>query len=176
MLSLTEPCSQARLGDAVKFYLNNRRMASELWQRLRALRKHTGLSGELFGAEVGVSKAAVSQWESPDPKKRTSPDLQKVIDMARLFEVPLDWLLDDRSEVDREWWVDPDTPPTQPPQISLADALEVLGIELAREMPQDVREDVADALHKLALRRGAERDQQQVISLLASPGKRQIAA
>ena len=85
-------------------------MPSELWQRLRALRKHSGLSGEAFGAEVGVSKAAVSQWEATTLEKRTRPDLQTVIDLSRRFEVPLDWLLDDRSDVDFEWWVDVEDP------------------------------------------------------------------
>lgn len=63
---------------------------------------------------------------------------------------------------------------TAPP--TLAEALEVLGIELARDMPEEVREDVADALAKLARRRGQERDQRQVQALLqAEPGKRRAA-
>jgi transcriptional regulator with XRE-family HTH domain len=114
------------LGDRVKQPLNNAVMPSELWQRLRAVRKHTKLSGEAFGAACGVSKAAVSQWESPDPEKRTRPDLQKVIDMARSYSIPLDWLLDDRSDVEFQWWVDVDgfsTAVDQPPPLQLADAI-----------------------------------------------------
>ena len=56
----------------------------------------------------------------------------------------------------------------------LAAALEVVGMALAADMPDPVREDVVDALAKLASRRGADRDQQRVLHLLnAPPAKRQ---
>lgn len=63
-------------------------------------------------------------------------------------------------------------PPSDPP--SITQALEVLGIELARDMPTEVREDVADALAKLAHRKGQDREQSEVLRLLqqAEPGKR----
>lgn len=61
------------------------------------------------------------------------------------------------------------------PAPALGQALEVLGIELARDMPDDVRDDVADALHKLARRKGAERDQLQVLHLLKAPPTKQPA-
>jgi transcriptional regulator with XRE-family HTH domain len=79
-------------------------MTSELWQRIRALRRYTKLSGEAFGAELGVSKAAVSQWESSDPRKRTVPELKVAVDMKRKFGASLDWLLDDQAEADARWW------------------------------------------------------------------------
>ena len=70
-----------------------------------------------------------------------------------------------------------------PPALTLADALEMLGIALAVDMPADVRDDLADALAKLARRGGAARDQAQVLQLLqagaaggAEPVKRQRAA
>jgi hypothetical protein len=45
------------------------------------------------------------------------------------------------------------------------------------DLADDVRQDVADALHKLAVRRGAERDQHQVAHLLTAPlGKHQRAS
>lgn len=59
-------------------------------------------------------------------------------------------------------------------QLSVEAALEVLGQRLAMDMPGDVRNDVADALHKLATRRGSARDQRIVLQLLdSSIGKRQ---
>jgi hypothetical protein len=59
-----------------------------------------------------------------------------------------------------------------PPDLSAA--LEILGIALALPMPNDVRDDVADALHKMASRKGAERDQKQVLALLETTyGKQQ---
>lgn len=58
---------------------------------------------------------------------------------------------------------------------TLAEALEVLGIELAHDLPAYVRQDTADALSKLAMHRGIEHYQQQVIQLLRPAGKRATA-
>jgi transcriptional regulator with XRE-family HTH domain len=79
-------------------------MASELWQRIRAIRKHLGITQEAFGAELGVSKAAVSQWESENEETRTTPELPKQVAIAKLVNAPLGWLISDDSELDREWW------------------------------------------------------------------------
>lgn len=56
------------------------------------------------------------------------------------------------------------------PRPTLPEALIVLGEFLAQDMPDDVREDAADALAKLARRKGALRDQLQVVQLL-EPGE-----
>jgi len=56
--------------------------------------------------------------------------------------------------------------PQAPAPDSLAQALEVIGIALAAEMPDDVRQDVADLLAKLAHRKGAARHQEELLSLL----------
>jgi transcriptional regulator with XRE-family HTH domain len=55
---------------------------------------------------------------------------------------------------------------TVTPAPTLDQALEVLGIALAHDMPDDVREDLADALAKLARRHGQDRDQKAVAQLL----------
>lgn len=98
MLSRAELVSQAQLGDTVKSAFNNDGMTSDdTWRRIRALRKHADMSGEMFGAEFGVTKAAVSQWESENPAKRTQPELETLRLMARRFDVSLDWLADARG-------------------------------------------------------------------------------
>lgn len=62
-------------------------------------------------------------------------------------------------------------PLVRPP--SLAQSLEALGMALAVDMPDDVREDLAELLAKLARRRGATRHQEEVLRLMASvSGKR----
>lgn len=61
------------------------------------------------------------------------------------------------------------TAPTAQAAPTLEQALEALGIALAVDMPDEVREDVADALTKLARRKGQHRDQQQVLQLLTEP-------
>lgn len=55
------------------------------------------MSGEAFGAEFGVSKGAVGQWEAKDEEKRTQPDLDKVIAIARRYRLSIDWLADGRG-------------------------------------------------------------------------------
>ena len=65
----------------------------------------------------------------------------------------------------------------EPPKVTLEDALIALGKALEKDMPADVRDDIADTLSKLAKRKGSERDQQMVIHLLkyateAEKGKR----
>lgn len=66
------------------------------------------------------------------------------------------------------------TPSTHDNLPTLSQALEVIGIEMAKPMPDDVRDDVAHALSNLAKRRGLQRDQDQVLALLqAPPEKRQ---
>jgi hypothetical protein len=68
-------------------------------------------------------------------------------------------------------------PPPRAPVNKVAAALEALGDALAGDLPADVRDDVADALHKLAKRGGGKRDQQQVAALLqAESGKQRSAA
>ena len=67
-------------------------------------------------------------------------------------------------------------PPPRPLVNKVAAALSVLGQALAEDLPQDVRDDVADALHKLAKRGGGERDQQQVVTLLQTQPRKQSSA
>lgn len=96
--------------------------------------------------------------------------LKRIAEAARMLGVkPSELLQDSVQVVEQCSSIEP---------LGLEAALEVLGIALAREMPADVREDVADALGKLASRKGQDRDQKQVLSLLtdASSRKAQQAA
>lgn len=62
------------------------------------------------------------------------------------------------------------TPPkkSKPTDQALQDALKVIGAALSATMEEDVRDDLADALAKLARRKGSPRDQEQVLHLLSS--------
>lgn len=64
-------------------------MAVELKERIALARKQAGLSQEQLGEKLGVSRQAVSKWESG----QTNPDLAYVVGMCRLFGVSSDWLL-----------------------------------------------------------------------------------
>ena len=57
-------------------------------------RKRNGWSKEELAERLGVSRQAVSKWESAG----SVPDLQKVIQLAELFGVSTDYLLKDEME------------------------------------------------------------------------------
>lgn len=61
----------------------------ELSERITLARKQAGLSQEQLGEKLGVSRQAVSKWESG----QTNPDVAYVAEMCRLFGVSSDWLL-----------------------------------------------------------------------------------
>lgn len=57
--------------------------------RIQYLRKSKGLSQEELADKVGVSRQAVSKWES----EQSSPDIEKIIVMSEFFEVTTDYML-----------------------------------------------------------------------------------
>lgn len=57
--------------------------------RIQSLRKTKGLSQEQLAEKIGVSRQAVSKWES----EQSIPDLDKVIIISEFFDVTTDYLL-----------------------------------------------------------------------------------
>lgn len=57
--------------------------------RIQHLRKAKGISQEELADKIGVSRQAVSKWES----EQSSPDIEKIILMSNFFEVTTDYLL-----------------------------------------------------------------------------------
>lgn len=57
--------------------------------RIQQLRKTKGISQEELADRIGVSRQAVSKWESG----QSSPDLEKVILLSEFFDVTTDYLL-----------------------------------------------------------------------------------
>ena len=57
--------------------------------RIQNLRKLKGISQEELADQVGVSRQAVSKWES----EQSVPDIDRVIAMSEYFEVTTDYLL-----------------------------------------------------------------------------------
>lgn len=60
-----------------------------LGQHIQQLRKDKGLSQEALGEFLGVSRQAISKWESDT----TIPEIDNLIAMSRLFEIPVGVLL-----------------------------------------------------------------------------------
>ena len=58
-------------------------------QRIAARRKQLGISQEALGEKVGVSRQAISKWESDS----AIPEIDKLISLSRLFGVTVGWLL-----------------------------------------------------------------------------------
>ena len=58
-------------------------------EKLKSLRKQASMSQEQLAEKLGVSRQAVSKWES----EQSTPDLEKVIAMSELFEVTTDYIL-----------------------------------------------------------------------------------
>lgn len=60
-----------------------------LADKIMTLRKRAGWSQEELAAQLGVSRQSVSKWEGA----QSVPDMQKVVQMSRLFGVTTDYLL-----------------------------------------------------------------------------------
>lgn len=65
-----------------------------LADKITDLRKKNGWSQEELANQLGVSRQAVSKWESSS----SIPDLDKIIRMSNIFEVSTDYLLKDSLE------------------------------------------------------------------------------
>jgi transcriptional regulator with XRE-family HTH domain len=57
--------------------------------RIQGLRKAKGISQEQLADETGVSRQAVSKWESG----QSTPDLEKIIQLSEYFGVATDYIL-----------------------------------------------------------------------------------
>lgn len=58
-------------------------------ERIQHLRKAKGISQEQLADKIGVSRQAVSKWES----EQSLPDIEKVILLCEFFDVTTDYLL-----------------------------------------------------------------------------------
>ncbi len=70
----------------------------KLSEKLIKLRKEKGLSQEEFGNEVNVSRQAVSKWENEESK----PDIDKIQEIGKKFNISYDYLLNDEIETMEE--------------------------------------------------------------------------
>ena len=84
-------------------------------QRIAEQRKRKGLSQEALGDKMGVSRQAISKWESDS----AIPEVDKLIALSRLFGVSVGWLLG----------VEEEPQPQQP-----ADTLSVKQLQIVEEL------------------------------------------
>lgn len=62
-----------------------------LANKIIALRKKAGWSQEDLADQLGVSRQSVSKWEGA----QSIPDMDKIVQMSRIFGVSTDYLLKD---------------------------------------------------------------------------------
>ena len=58
------------------------------------LRKKAGWSQEALAGRLGVTRQSVSKWEGA----QSVPDIEKIVQLSRLFSVTTDYLLKDELE------------------------------------------------------------------------------
>ena len=85
-----------------------------LSEKLQNLRKAAGLSQEALAEQLGVTRQAVSKWETGEGK----PDIDNLLPLAKLLHTTVDYLLDDTADAPRT-----DTPPTPPQSESVGHEL-----------------------------------------------------
>ena len=59
-------------------------------EKLMTLRKEKGWSQEDLSNQIGVSRQTISKWES----SQTTPELNKLIELSKIFEISIDELVD----------------------------------------------------------------------------------
>lgn len=67
----------------------------EFAEKITTLRKSRDLTQEQLAERLGVSRQSVSKWENGS----VIPDVEKIIELSRIFDVTLDYLLKP-SEID----------------------------------------------------------------------------
>lgn len=67
-------------------------------EKLIELRKKAGLSQEELGYKLNVTRQTISKWELG----QTTPEMDKLIEISRIFGISVDDLLDETKEVKTE--------------------------------------------------------------------------
>ena len=62
-------------------------------EKLENLRKSKGMSQEALAQKLNVTRQTVSKWELD----QTTPDMNKLIEISKIFEISLDELLQSKS-------------------------------------------------------------------------------
>ncbi len=70
-----------------------------LADKITALRKKAGWSQEELAEQLGVTRQSVSKWEGA----QSVPDMDKVVQMSRLFGVTTDFLLKDELSAEEDY-------------------------------------------------------------------------
>ena len=84
----------------------------KLSEKIYTCRKKAGLSQEALAEKLGVSRQAVSKWETDE----AIPELSKIPMMAKIFGVTADFLLSDEENFEEAPKQHEEIPKTDPPK------------------------------------------------------------
>lgn len=126
-------------------------MGTPTYKKLRAARLHAGLTQEQLAERLGISRAAVAQWEAKDPAKRTHPDLERVQDFCAATGAPLMWLLDEAQDISSDWGVVADVVPLPAPPSFQADNDDDL-LNDWHMLPSTERQHIREQIREIANR------------------------
>jgi len=96
-----------------------------LADKIITLRKKAGWSQEELASQLGVTRQSVSKWEGA----QSVPDLDKVVQMSRLFGVSTDYLLKD--ELEEEEFVESEADETPLRRVTMEQAAQYLALRRA---------------------------------------------
>ena len=96
-----------------------------LADKIITLRKKAGWSQEELAVQLGVTRQSVSKWEGA----QSVPDLDKVVQMSRLFGVSTDYLLKD--ELEEEEFVESEADETPLRRVTMEQAARYLALRKA---------------------------------------------
>jgi transcriptional regulator with XRE-family HTH domain len=145
------------------------RVVARVMARLREIHRDPGM--DRAACETALRRMGMSTGNA-QRLLATDVDVQlgRLAEVARLLGVAPSYFLQDAAGIGQPEPMLHHTP-------TLSEALQVLGGALAQQMPQDVRDDVAHLLARLAERSGLERHQAEIAALLSiAPGKQTRAA
>lgn len=129
-------------------YSTIRYMKTHIRERIKAARKHAGLTQEKLGELIGITKSAVSMWETSNPKKYTRPTLENLKELSKLTGAPLNWLLDDDAEISSDWKC-----PAEVVEFpNAADKPSTIALQAAQLIESLPREEQLQILHYLQVR------------------------
>lgn len=103
----------------------------DLQNKIYTCRKNAGLSQEALAERIGVSRQAISKWETGE----ATPEVAKLLSLAKTFGVTTDWMLSD----------DPDLPANEPetePIIEEEPPVDDTTAGQSEEMPEPIAEEL----------------------------------
>lgn len=80
-----------------KFIINKEVTGMTFAEKLKSLRKQAGISQEQLAEKIGVSRQAVTKWET----EAGTPDIENIKSISSLFDISIDELLSNGKAIQK---------------------------------------------------------------------------